>query len=436
VIRPPFTPNAKALFLGAGAAAVGGAVAAAVACIPDLPDVASAGDGGADADVFSLDAGGEAVIPAGCGDGIIDLAAGEQCDPGPAGRGSTVFGCSPDCTMQCPAGAGFLWPKNNHCYELAAASASSLTLGADRGVCGALPGALPGYVHVATFASEEEFTAVATNVDAGWFWVGLAETKDDDDYVAYGVDFEPGWSTPCTGCYAHNPNPMAGLPLGNVMGSGAAYCVQASSDLHQKAWEKIPCGGLDPGIHVVCEREPVGSYAWQCDAGTCLDVVWTHGKKTYVYGLVPLSADAAEQTCRALGGRLVVLGSRDEREQLSKAIGKVGIPMSKVWIGLAQPTTTGAADSGDAAIGADAGGPTSTDWIWDDDASLDAYPPPWGWARPQTNGITSTRAFLTYEEPPQSDDSLARNDAPMLPALPYVCEVPVADAGALAAGDQ
>jgi hypothetical protein len=315
--------------------------------------------------------------------------------------------------MQCSADAGaFLWPKNNHCYELAG-TATSLYLGADRTVC-----ALPGTAHVATFASEEEFRAVAASVDAGWFWVGLSEPMNNNDYVSE-AQFEPGWSMQCPGCYVHTADVTMGLPKSTVVGTGGDYCVQASSDLKQNSWQMIPCGGLNPGLPVVCEREPIGSQARACDAGTCIDLVWTHGTKSYVYSAVPLPADQAEAACRSMNGSLVVLRSGDEREQLWKELGKLtsGVP-PKIWIGLSETVVdAGASD----AMPADGAG--ASVWRWDDDASVDAYTSQWGYDQPRTTGIYSQRAYLMNQQPAASDDTLARTDG-MWTALPYVCEVP------------
>jgi len=365
------------------------------------------------------DASPESATPSGCGDGIIDLAAGEQCDPGSEGLGATNSGCNPDCTMQCSGNSAFLWARNNHCYEVAPLPASRLVLEADRMVCfGMLGGA-----HVATFASDEEFRAVAGHVDAGWFWLGLEESADNDDYTSL-TDLEPGWSVPCSGCYAHNPDLARGLPASSATGSDAAYCVQASSDLTQPAWQKVPCDGVSPAPHVVCEREPVGSQARPCDAGICIHLVWTYGTKSYVYGAVPLSADDGEQACHGLGGRLVVLGSRDEREQLWKELGKLTVVPPAVWVGLSQRSVGGVAGTPDAGRG-----DATTEWVWDDDASADAYPSEWGFNRPMTGSNRSTRAYLIREPTQQSDNTLARDDGPMPTSLPYVCEV-AGDAGA------
>jgi hypothetical protein len=351
-------------------------------------------------------------IPPGCGDGYIDLNAGEQCDPGPQGSG--VSGCNSNCTLQCSADGGFLWPKNNHCYELSG-TATSLYIGADRNVCAPLSGA----PHVATFASEEEFRAVAGGVSAGWFWVGLQEPTNDNDYVSQ-AELEPGWSMQCSGCYVHTADVTMGLPKSTVVGTGGDYCVQASSDLKQNSWQMVPCGGLNSGLPVVCEREPVGSQARACDAGTCIELVWTQGAKSYVYAAAPLPADQAEAACQGMGGRLVVLRSRDEREQLWKELGKLTAVPVKVWIGLSEAFIDGgASDASSPTDGAVSGG-----WRWDDDASDDAYVSQWGYDQPKTTANHSQRAYLMSEQPAASDDTLARNDGPMPAALPYVCEVP------------
>jgi hypothetical protein len=395
------------------------------ACVPDLPAdriASSSGSGsgassGSGGDASGSSGSSSGTIPAGCGDGYIDLAAGEQCDPG--SPGSAVGGCNADCTMQCSADAGFVWAKNNHCYELAGI-ASSL-YGATRTLC--YPPGTAQPAHVATFASEEEFTAVAARVDAGWFWVGLQEPMNNNDYTSV-AQFEPGWLAQCTGCYVHTTDVTMGLPKSPVVGTGGYYCVQGSSDLKQRAWQMVPCAGIDPGLPVVCEREPVGTQAHPCEAGTCIDLVWTQGTKSYVYGAEALTADEAEAACRGIGGRLVVLRSRDEREQLWKELGKLtsGVPGS-VWIGLSEVVVSG----GDAGV---SDGSTAADssaasvWVWDDDAGVDAYVSPWGYDQPRTTAH-SPRAYLLNEQPQASDDTTARTDPLVAPGtLPYVCEVP------------
>jgi hypothetical protein len=406
--------------VGCAAAPAVAAVLTDVSCIPDLPD----GTPVTVADGASPDGH---VVPAGCGDGFIDLAAGEQCDPGV--RGVALAGCNRDCTMQCDLDAGFLWSKNNHCYELEPTPSPVLYNGAERQVCAVLPGS----PHVVTFASEDEFRAVTEHIDAGWFWVGLQETTNNNDYTSL-AEFEPGWSTPCTGCYAHTTDPKVGLPAGKATGTGGLYCVQASSDPAEPSWRTVPCTG--PGLRVICEREPVGSQARSCDAGTCVDLLWTHGSKSYVIGLVPLSASDAEEACIDLGGRLVVLRSRDEREQLWKELAKLTAKPTSLWIGLAQQPAVATDDGGgrDASATADAAAATGP-WIWDDDAGANAYVSAWAYNRPTTATTHSTRAYLMKEQPPASDDTLARNDGPMPSVLPYVCELAVDAGGPAGNGD-
>jgi hypothetical protein len=63
-----------------------------------------------------------------CNDGFIDLAMGEQCDPGPAAGDAGLAGCTVDCKMQCPE--GFVWPENNHCYTPSPGTAATLDMDA------------------------------------------------------------------------------------------------------------------------------------------------------------------------------------------------------------------------------------------------------------------------------------------------------------------
>ena len=106
-------------------------------------------------------------------------------------------------------------------------------------------------------------------------------------------------------------------------------------------------------IRVLCEREPVGVHWTTCDAGICIELVATHATKRYVYqdGLLP--PEQAEAQCHALGGSLVVLQSRDEREQLWLELTRLPVAPSRIWIGLAA----------DAGTDAEAG---SLSWVWDD----------------------------------------------------------------------
>jgi hypothetical protein len=260
--------------------------------------------------------------------------------------------------------------------------------------------------HVVTFASEAELGAVVGHLEAGAFWVGLdpidPTLAQPNEYTSLQL-FEPGWSPTCSGCYAHAATPSAPLP-GPTQG-----CVEALPDL-DASWQQYPCS--DAGkLHVVCEREPVGVLSVRCDAGVCIDLAWTFGQKQYVYVSQKLAGDDAQQACVALGGTLVVLQSRDEREQLWRELSHMaGVtnPPTEVWIGL---TLT------------DAG------WMWANDAAVDAYPPPWGAAQPKGNG---SRAYLLQSTlpPPLLDTTLARNDEVSLNTYPFVCQLPgSADSG-------
>jgi hypothetical protein len=123
-------------------------------------------------------------------------------------------------------------------------------------------------------------------------------------------------------------------------------------------------------------------------------------------------ADDAENDCRSMGGTLVVLQSRDEREQLWRELSRLppgngGTP-AFIWIGLSL---------------ADGGSPDAGPWVWDDDAAADAYPSPWGDGQP--SGVFG-RAYLTQNiQLPPIDDSLGRN-ALKDPAtkFQYVCQLP------------
>jgi hypothetical protein len=367
---------------------------AGFACIADLP-----------AD--------QPVPPApGCGDGYVDLAAGEECDPGLGSQSAAIGGCGSDCKVDCP---GMVLPTNLHCYELASADQTTLDPGA-RGACSKTS------AHVVTFASEEEFQAVAKYVqatDAGPFWVGLWHAPQFYNPV---VDYEPGWSPTCPGCYAHTPNPSAPLPRAVTLTDGGGpveqiACVKAFSDPARRSWEAAPCRTLG-GLHVVCEREPVGVHSKACEAGVCIELVATQTTKRYVYRASLATSEDAEADCRSLGGSLVVLESRDEREQLWRELSRLTLAQSRIWIGLS-PTRG-------AAVG-DAGADAALVWQWDDGTNAeapDAHPLPWAIGEP----AEATRAMLTYETQRPRDNTLADTDTTAI-ALPYVSQIPVSDAG-------
>jgi len=352
-------------------------------CIPDLPSGAAPG----------LDAQPDVAPGPACGDGVVQLALGEQCDPGPLAAGAEPpVGCSATCQIQCDG--GFHWSRNDHCYGVVPPGTVSLDQASTR-----CPGTTQ---HIVTFASGEELAAVAGGLDAGAFWVGMYEGLAKFESIA---SLEPGWEPACSGCFAQTPDPTQPLP-----GADAGQtCVEGFSDL-DASWQQVPCSG-GKRLQVVCEREPLGRLSQPCsvvDGGECFDLRFTHGAKSYLYVRQAAPADYAEQQCESLGGTLVVLQSRDEREQLWKELARMsgaGLPTT-IWIGLSIP------DGG-------------SGWTWADDAPVDAYAPPWGERQPRDGG---TRAYL-YQNggtPPLVDETLARVETTPL-FLPYVCQLPARD---------
>lgn len=370
--------------IGLASAGAAAGVLAAMACIPDLPSSTAAvtQDGSID--------GPDGAGPPFCGDGIIDLQMNEQCDPGPNGSPYCA-----GCKVVCDDG-GFLWSRNDHCYYGVPQGAQSLSEAINTRCTG-------GGAHVVTFASEDELSAVVGAIDAGSFWVGLSFDPTFNGYASV-HSLEPGWDPLCTGCYAHVPDPAQPMP------GDAGACVEGFSDL-DASWQEFPCTAALPRerLHVICEREPVGSLQRACMEGgaSCIGLEWTAGTKRYVYfrnAAPPDGIDgSAEQTCSALGGTLVVLQSRDEREQLWKAVGATQT-QSWLWIGLSLPE----------------GG---TDWVWDDDASADAYPSPWAVRQPREPG--GSRAYLSQNAgpPPVVDDTLAHNGTGAPADFPFVCQI-------------
>jgi hypothetical protein len=409
--------------LVAACAVVGGAIVASGACIPDLPSSSAA-------------------PTALCGDSVIELDAGETCDPG-QGTGDASIGNCANCRVQCPG--GLIW-RNNHCYELTPSffnPSNGLTSPVSAPYLNLSQFCRAG--HVVTFSGEEEFQAVASFFDASPFWVGLETAPTSpatptlvfpptaSRYVSV-ASFEPGWQTMCRGCYAHTTDPNAPLPesLDASTDGSAEDCVIAWSADQDAAWHQYPCSSFPlfrPPFSItfpprtICEVEPVG-YQWrECEAGICVELVETYGKKRYVYGAKAVSANDAENACATLGGRLVVLQSAEEREQLWRELSRVPLAGSGrwgVWIGLKR-------------IDGNRFAPPT--WQWDDGIPDDGtYPSPWGAGQGQGQALggSTRRAFLQHSTPPGPDDTLAHDDQPATTMLPYVCEIAVGpnDAGA------
>jgi hypothetical protein len=425
------------------ACALAAGALAAVACIADLPADAPDAASGTDAEIVADDGaetvdggvgiaeeGGNANSGNGCGDGIIDLDAGQQCNPlADAANPSTASECTARCKMKC---SGYVWPKNNHCYWVQATNATTFYPAAIQGCQNASSGG-----HVVTFASEEEFTAVenalfpdaAVQAKANPYWIGLQMIPTTiAEYAAVQSLPEPGWSPRCPGCYAHTPDPKVALPRHidpNDSGLSDQPCVVAYPDPGVPSWRQHPCANA-PGdggakTQLVCEREPLGKQFAPCaDAGggaLCIDLVVTQGRKRYVIDpAVALTADAAAGACASMGGRLVVLESRDEREQLWFQLQQISQQLQRVWIGLALSESEAGTD--DASADAEASAPM---WLWDNSTPVDAQSP-WGMGQPVLSSAT-TRAYLRANAD-SVDNTLARNDESK-PMLPFVCELRV-----------
>src|SRR5579859_1656065 len=216
-----------------------GSVEMAGACIPDLPPDQMVPSPVANRGI--------------CGDGYIDLDAGEQCDPGVPD--SATPGCSNRCTVTC---SGLKWSVNDHCYELTLGLLSSLPDQASARCAG-----FRGLGHVVTFASARELDAVTrylADADAGPFWVGLWQAQDRFNSVN---PYEPGWSPACPGCYAHTQDPKAPLPRSpeTLADPKALACVEGLLDSAKGPWVQYPCSGTDAGLRVVCEHEPEGVHS-------------------------------------------------------------------------------------------------------------------------------------------------------------------------------
>ena len=229
--------------------------------------------------------------------------------------------------------------------------------------------------------------------------MGLVD--DTFRYVATAPN-EPGWSPECAGCFAHTDDPAAPLHVPRDVEAGAGCVVStyvAGATPPIPTWDQHPCDSALP-VHVLCEREPVGVHSRPCDGGVCIDLVYTAKKKKYLFVAAPMAARDAEGYCVARGATLVVLESRDEREQLWRELGQLGQVPVRVWIGLATD---------------DAGS-----WAWDDGTPVDAaYPPPWGVRQPLPEG---GQAFLQYDPNGTIDETLAMTATDVATALPCVCQ--------------
>jgi hypothetical protein len=379
--------------LSALCAAAGSVAWAVWACLPDLSPLPPAAP------------------KAYCGDGVIDWlkegGIGEQCDPGEAG----ARGCTSVCSVDCPSG-GFLDPKTGHCYFLRDAKPSFKDA---KSLCEA-EGA-----HIVTFSSDLEYEALhdwyvkATGVGDSYFWIGLEGDVSDRVYNSSNPD-EPGFGVParaCPGCFGRLPqnsdyfSAPDGSPPDRQLGCVAGVRVSKSLPWYQVLCANNRIGNNPNPISgaTVCEREPAGARARSCDGGQCIDLASTLSSKKYLFKSERAVASAAAAFCRTLPqGSLVMLDTREEREQLGREIGRLtprdGQPPSTFWIGLS--TTNG------------------SDWQWDDGSAASSRPPVWGDKEPRS-ASGAARAYIQIFAT-SYDTTLAHVDADPNSTRPYVCQ--------------
>ena len=364
--------------LGFSAVALG--LAAASSCLPDLS---------------------VAVVPTTtCGDGVVDLSLGEACDPGDAGGG----GCTSSCRISCDGGA--IDPRTDHCYFWVPGVQLK-----DNGVseCKARG------AHVVHFASLQELSVVIAKCkglpgapDSGATWTALEKAGMPleggvQTYTAstgYELDL-PGWSAACPGCFAAVDGGDADLPVGSTGGS----CVFWPRAIDQ-SWFQNACDLTSGALPVLCEREPEGAFSRPCaDAsGTCIEVRFTKGKKSYVLETTPASFDSAAATCHGdFGGRLAAFDAPEEREAVANEIAR-WLPAGDVWVGLSFDDDAGV-------------------WSWSNGTPAPAsYPTPWGDGEP--DGGAGARGVLRLA-PGAYDTKLVHVQPDATVPLPYLCEVPL-----------
>jgi hypothetical protein len=346
-----------------------------------------------------------------CGDGLIQLAvaaptdpaddggviAKEECDPTEAG----ALGCTRACTIDCVS--GYLDPDTNHCYQAGAKAASYKDAIDECAKIGA---------HVVTFSSDDERNKVldAGLNGSGYFWVGLAQDPTALAYTAAAAG-EPGWAQgnplPCTGCFA-KVGGNTQIPKKPDAAGGQLPCVGDGKG--QGTWFQIPASLPNPAtgaMGVLCEREPPGRSHEPCDAGACIAIKNTAGRKRYLVPARDGTASEAEAFCKGLGpvGRLVVLETREERETLMKEVARVLAETSDagaVWIGLSRTTDRDAS------------------WVWENGSAENSYPILWGDKEPKATAPPVARAYIGLDSK-DYDIQLAHADAPEV-RRPFVCE--------------
>ncbi len=341
-----------------------------------------------------------------CGDGFIDPDAGEQCDPGPPSSDGGASSACQDCRVVCSVGAQatIFDPTTNHCYyEPGPTSQEANAVNVCEGADG----------HVVRFVSEKELSLVSNWAALAPFWVGLFSKANPPGWFPNEPTVEPGWFGDCPGCFA------GGGVLQKVdAGVALTRCVTAGnpSDDAGSTWSESLCAPTATVTNLsrwtVCEREPAGIRTRVCGSNLCLTVAATQSAKRYVIVTTSAGANDAAIACANQGGKLVIFGSAEEREQVGYEIGqserRYGLAVDTgLWIGLSNPTGNGP------------GG-----WAWDvPDAGMSALP--WGVGQP---GASGSRAYVLVQ-PQQGllDSELARagnaSDAGGETHFP-LCEVP------------
>jgi hypothetical protein len=361
-------------------------------CLPDLSAFPSRPDAG------ESDGSVQATVT--CGDGVIETLddggnSGEACDPADA----AVSGCK-DCQIMCAgtlseAGHCYFWTDSTGDYTVA------------RAACEAADG------HIVTFASQREVDFVATIAADAGYWVGLSDRTDRGGYAPPGDSLEPGWprtSNACPGCFALGADDGGAFTLyPEDAGNAARLCLVSENGV----WLQTACAGTTKHA-TLCEREPVGQRVYPCGGLFCTTLAVSAGRKRYVVWQFLTGAKEAKSLCESTydGGRLVMIDSNEEREQLVREIGRILSPVAldggtqkvlDLWIGLSR-------DNGV--------------WTWDDgqvEGTDGGRPRPWAELQPADGG---DRAFVRIIDT-RFDTQLVRSEEDTSAQRMFVCERPI-----------
>jgi Lectin C-type domain len=316
-----------------------------------------------------------------CGDGIIDLDAGEQCDPGV--RDASIPGCTSDCKLDCDAGnlPAYIDPSSNHCYFLLSLEAGTREAGNGCQAFGA---------HVITIGDPSEQEAVSGNLTptpkTTEFWLDLGKNPHDGGPQTYSaVTDEPGLArnNVCRGCYGPVSPVEGGVLLPDPTHPGGDNrCVTWILGGGAR-WYATDCEASFPTI---CEREPPGSRRYDCSGGLCFTVQADPASPAthYLYDPTPMTDVQAAALCAKLNdpeagtkATLVLFHNQEQREQvfyeLLQLPPALGTP-TDFWIGYTSTTNTKGA----------------LEWVWDNGGR--EYPSQWGSLEP-TATLSGVRAF-------------------------------------------